>query len=222
MTLALDRALNTAIGGVLAILIYIVWPTWEWPRLARNLIARLQAQQHYALAILKSYVNSSSYDHFKLDQARLEARLERSNAHASVERALHEPAARWPEIEIAQSWLAAEDRLARSLLILDSNLQDNPARHALSELEPFASCLDKSFQALLTSAETQQMVPDLSDLKHSLKQLRTALIEKQSPGNDYHLVLSEAKNIERSLETIRELLSSQFSWRAGQPEHRWH
>jgi uncharacterized membrane protein YccC len=209
LTLALARAINTAIGGLLGILIYLLWPTWEWPRVMQKLADRLEAQRHYALTILKSYVDFSNYNHEQLDRERDEARLRRSNASASVQRALHEPASRHLDTELAQGLLMAEDSLSEALLILDSNLQDNPERHMLPELHAFVCRVDEAMQSLSGAMRAQRTDAQTPDLDQALKQLRKACAGMQEQTGERSLVLSEARTIARILENMQHILSSQ-------------
>jgi uncharacterized membrane protein YccC len=211
LTLALARAINTAIGGLLGILIYILWPSWEWPHVMHKLAERLEAQRHYAQTILKSYIDLRNYNHEQMDRERDEARLRRSNAYASVQRALHEPAANHLDAELVQGLLAAEDALSEALLILDSNLQDKPERHLLPELHEFVRRVDETMQSLNQAMHEQGNHKPMPNLEQALKQCRKACTASQKPFSDWHLVLSEAKTIVRALENIQHLLASQES-----------
>ena len=48
----LDRLVDTAVGGLLAMLAYRLWPTWESTRTGSTLAALLESQGRYGTAVL--------------------------------------------------------------------------------------------------------------------------------------------------------------------------
>jgi uncharacterized membrane protein YccC len=122
------RALDTALGGALALLVYRVWPTWEAGR-TRDLLARFSdSLAADARLVLGMYVNPATWDPAALQQSRAAARLARSNAEASVTRMLEEPdAARTIDSSLATSLLAAFRRYALGALVLHAALARPPA-----------------------------------------------------------------------------------------------
>jgi uncharacterized membrane protein YccC len=85
------RTIDTAIGGMLALIAYALWPTWEHQQVASKVAARLEAVRLYFIAVMEAYARPSAYDASAIAHRRWEGRLARSNAEASVERALSEP-----------------------------------------------------------------------------------------------------------------------------------
>jgi uncharacterized membrane protein YccC len=128
-TIATYRALDTALGGALALLVYRLWPTWEAGR-ARDLLARLsEALAQDARLMIGMYVDPATWDTAKLQQSRAAARLARSNAEASVTRMLAEPGgAGGLDARVATSLLAAFRRYALGALVLHAGLDQRPAR----------------------------------------------------------------------------------------------
>lgn len=89
-----DRLEATVLGGVLALVAYAVWPTWERVRVREQLARLLQAQSHYGATLLEQYADLARLDLARLEELRAAARLARSNAEASVARVASEPRGR--------------------------------------------------------------------------------------------------------------------------------
>lgn len=85
LTLVADRAIDTVVGGILALVAYLVWPTWEAATAASVLADLVEAMAGYAAALLRGG------DPARVGAARAKARLARSNAEASVQRMRAEP-----------------------------------------------------------------------------------------------------------------------------------
>ena len=87
------RGLNTAVGGLLAIAVYAVWPTWARMQLRDDFAAMLDAYRAYFRAIRESYINPDQETSENVDQYRVAGRRARSNVEASFERFSSEPRA---------------------------------------------------------------------------------------------------------------------------------
>jgi hypothetical protein len=130
-TVATYRAVDTALGGALALLVYRLWPTWEAGR-TRDLLAQLsEVLADDARLALGMYVDPATWNTAKLQQSRAAARLARSNAEASVTRMLAEPERTSRlDAELATSLLAAFRRYALGALVLHGGLEQRPAAPA--------------------------------------------------------------------------------------------
>jgi uncharacterized membrane protein YccC len=124
MTAATTRALYTIEGGVLALFVYAIWPTWAASTARESLGAMLDAHGAYVAALLRGYSDPSRIDLDELSQIRIGARLARSNAEAVVERMLAEPASRAAIApRTAVGLLAALRRHALGALALHAGLE---------------------------------------------------------------------------------------------------
>jgi uncharacterized membrane protein YccC len=86
-----DRATYTAVGALVALAAYLLWPTWERARLPEVLAGLVEVEGTYASRVLHAWEEPERADRALLQQARLDARLARTNAEASVTRWLSEP-----------------------------------------------------------------------------------------------------------------------------------
>lgn len=116
LSLAADRAFYTVLGAVLALVAYVVWPTWERARVPDRLADLVEVDGQYGAALLHAWADPAAADRAALQQLRLAARLARSNAEASVDRWLSEPTGRGPAGRGPEppSWVSAET--ARGIL----------------------------------------------------------------------------------------------------------
>ena len=93
------RGLNTTIGGLITLLAYWVWPTWERYQFPEALAQLLDAYRTYFHSISESYLHPESDLRGQLEHDRLASRLARSNLEASVERMQSEPgSSRMPHV----------------------------------------------------------------------------------------------------------------------------
>lgn len=120
------RALNTILGGVLALAIYRAWPTRESKRTGEMPAAVADAFARDARVVFDAYVDPRRWNEDALQKARAAARLARSNAEASVARLLAEPARGRLEPRCAVSLVAAFRRFALAALALHAGLHIRP------------------------------------------------------------------------------------------------
>ena len=88
-----DRAFYTAVGALVALAAYLLWPTWEGARLPDVLAGLVEVEGRYSCRVLRAWAEPEGADRALLQQARLDARLARTNAEAAVTRWLSEPEA---------------------------------------------------------------------------------------------------------------------------------
>lgn len=212
VTIAANRAIDTVIGGVLALLIYALWPTWEQKQVPANLARRFEALSHYARAIMQLYANPEEQQTYSLDTLHMESRLARSNAIGSVRRSLQEPKAHNLNAELAEGLLGAADNIARHVLTLDAYLHDNPQPYPLPEMSTFAQHVDEAMYTLAAALREGQQVIALPDLQEALRTLQAAVkAKKQAPPEaqaQWHFLLAEAKRIVANIQAIQQLLST--------------
>lgn len=201
------RFLDTIIGGTLALLAYVLWPTWEH-RQARNTVALyIEALRHYLTATIQAYIDPTYNDPSLLQQVRKEARLARSNAEASVERLQNEPMHDYFAPNSARGILASTDTLAKSLLAFEAYFQNNSVHHSLPELENFARDAGRSLDALAMTIRNEEMMslPDIHKTLHRLKHLKRTV--QGETRVEMQFVYSEADTIVDCIDTMKRLLS---------------
>jgi len=199
------RAINTSIGGVVAMIAYAVWPSWERTQTGAVLADMLDAYRDYLAAVMSAL---SGGDPAAIDDVRLDGRLARSNAEASVDRARGEPGANPSEVKALDAILANSHSFVRVAMALESGIyRTKPVaiRPATSE---FAAMVQDVLAACSASLRSRKPPPrDLPDLREAHNRI---IGTPQSPHERYTLVNIETDRIVTTLNTIVEQLRALY------------
>jgi len=118
-----DRLIATGIGGAIATVAMLVWPTWEAEVVSERLADLLEAQRGFAARVLTAYVDPGARDFEAIHDAQIASRQARTAAEASVARVIAEPGrARRLRDETLLGLLAASRRFALEILALDARI----------------------------------------------------------------------------------------------------
>lgn len=129
-----DRGLDTLVGGALAMVGYVVWPSWEGETLAANLSRLLQSLANYADALLSAYIDPERIDRGAIAAAATSAARARMAAQASYDRAVAEPARGGADLDTASGVLAATRRIVIELHALRATIDDTDEHVAIPEV----------------------------------------------------------------------------------------
>jgi uncharacterized membrane protein YccC len=167
MTAATTRALYTVAGGVLALAVYALWPTWAASTARASLAEMLDAHSAYVDALLSAYADPRQVDMGRLSQIRIDARLARSNAEAIVERMVAEPASRATIApHAAVGLLAALRRHALGALALHAGLERG-VREPVRGMARLAEEMTASLTALAAAVRSGTAPPLLPPLRQT-------------------------------------------------------
>lgn len=144
-TTVVVRLVDTAIGGLIALLASLVWPSWERQQLPDRMVELMNAYRNY----LQSMVDPES-SLGRRAAARRQARLARSGAEASLDRARAEPVSSRGRIELAGSLLAHSHRMVHALSALDATGQ---AREVYAKVPEFRFLIDAVSTSLAAIAQ---------------------------------------------------------------------
>ena len=208
---SVNRAIDTIIGGVLALCIYLLWPTWEHTQVLNNIVKRIEALRVYFVAVMQAYTNPETHNLQDIETRRMETRVAGSNANISVQRSQQEPETRRVRAvdpELAEGLLSAADLIGQSVLSLEAFLVDNPAQHTLPETLAFTQTVDDAFHTLVISVNKEQPVEDFPNVQAALTQLEQADTSTSSAPITLRFVQAEAKNIVQSINTMQQLLAT--------------
>lgn len=86
------RAADTVVGALLAMVVFLAWPTWSARRLRDHLAQWLQILDRLLPELVTGYTDIGAADAAKIDRLRARARDEREELEAAVLRAEAEPA----------------------------------------------------------------------------------------------------------------------------------
>jgi len=199
-TAGLDRLIDTVVGGLLAMLAYRLWPTWESARAGGTLGALLEAQGQYGAAVLEAYADPGARRPEALHRSLVAARLARSNAQASVDRLLTEPDSDEMPRETALGVIASVQLYARSAMTLHARLPlpDDPAVPQVAELSrQVGAAMHRLARTLRDRAPAPRQLP--------LRDVQTAM--RAVLGAASGLLVSETDAMVDAVDTIHHLLT---------------
>jgi uncharacterized membrane protein YccC len=149
-----DRGLDTLVGGVIAMIGYVVWPTWEGEGLDVAVSRLYRALAAYCDAVLSAYIDPEHLDRSAVDQAAAAARRGRVDANASYDRALAEPDRARADTERAAGLLAAARRIVISLHALRTTVEDAEEHVPLPEVDAARRALTDALSTVPTGGPT--------------------------------------------------------------------
>jgi uncharacterized membrane protein YccC len=198
----LARGWNTAVGGLLALLAYLAWPSWERTRIGDNMAALLRAYREYFSAVAQSYANKESMERVAIERRRQNARTARTNLEGSLERLAAEPGVTPAQLNRINAILASSHRFAHSVMALEAGLPLTPPMPARPEFRVFAA----DVETMLALLEEILSGGKVAVKKFpNLREDHNRLIEAGDPEKErYALVNIEADRMTNSLNTLHE------------------
>jgi uncharacterized membrane protein YccC len=198
------RGLNTVAGGIIALIAYWIWPTWERTRVAEAMAQMLDAYREYFRAIRELYIRQAEPVPRELDRVRLAARLARSNLEASIDRFSAEPGSSPTSRKLLSGVLASSHRLVHAVMALEAGLYTSHSAPARDAFRMFANHVELTLYYLASALRghplTREALPDLREDHHALVHAASA------PAERYELVNVETDRITNSLNTLSEEL----------------
>ncbi|HEX7815394.1 FUSC family protein [Dyella sp.] len=171
----MDRVINTALGSGMALLAYVLWPTWERRRVRASMADMLKAYADY----LRALTQPEQHDLHR--ETRTAARTARSNAQASLERMRVEPATPRHLLDLADALFSNGNRLARTAMTLEAIMRGDEPFPEQAEVSAFVEHVADSLQRIArTLDEGRPLGPqtDLRSLQRSLAALLTMAEDK--------------------------------------------
>jgi hypothetical protein len=198
------RALNTAIGGCLALAAAVLWPTWERMHVNESMAAMLESYRAYFQAVRDGYLGQGPAGNpalaARLDSTRQDGRLARSNLESSVERVAIEPGTTHDRITALRAILANSHRFIHAAMALEAGLERSAAAPPRAGFVIFTNQVDTTLYFLATYLRGGAFEPgDLPDLRESHRALTG---EGDSSIDRYALSNIETDRITNSLNTL--------------------
>jgi uncharacterized membrane protein YccC len=191
-TLISARAIDTTLGGAIALTMYALWPTREYGAVVDALVGMLNRFREYLHGLCTRAHGSD------LAIERAAGRLARTNLEAAIQRSLAEPGTSVEATARLQGILASCRRLAHALLALEAALGDGtpsaPLRQLAADIEATLTRLTSLLRGSTSPAEPW---PDL-------RQDHRALMQSAGPDESQSLLVIEADRITNAMNTLRE------------------
>lgn len=196
------RAISTAVGGLLALIAYALWPTWERRKIADVLADTVDAARTYFHAVVERFTRDDEQLEAEIDHARREFRRTRSEAAGSVDRAAAEPGTPPEKIALLSSMMAYSLALFSAILGLEAGVSQNRVHTTPEDFRKFANDVELTLYflsaSLRGSASAAHTLPKLRDDYERMLELRDAF----SPDDQF--VLLETDRLTTALNTLRE------------------
>ena len=192
------RALNTALGGALALAAYWLWPTWEQTKTAPVLGDLIAAYRNYFHAVADAYAGDADPNlDVDLDAVRSKARVARANAEAFLGRIVAEPGISPDRATLLNTVLVSSHSFVRSAMALEANL-NHPREASGTAALDFMRDVDRTLLEIVDALRTATKVPaDLPDLRETHNRI----------ADRYGLFGVETDRIVTSLNTMREQIA---------------
>ncbi|HEX3727047.1 MAG TPA: FUSC family protein, partial [Pirellulales bacterium] len=197
-----QRGANTAAGGILALIAYALWPTWERTQVSDAMADMLDSSRLYFRAILQRFASDRPGLDAELDDARRDWRRSRSAAEASVDRVSSEPGTTAAKRECLTAMLASSHALIHAVMGLEAGITQTPIHTPPETLVTFANDVEFTLYflaaALRGSYTAGQALPELREDYRRMLETRDGFA-----ANDEY-VLIETDRLTVSLNTLRE------------------
>jgi uncharacterized membrane protein YccC len=195
-----DRLVATAIGGVLAMIAYVVFPSWGRTLVPDRVADSFAAQRRYTQLVFAAYQDPAKRDDRALHDAQLASWLARSNAEAAVDRLLGEPVRpRALTVRAALGTLAAGRRFGLAALGLHARIPAIPLEPA-APFADLAAAIDTAFAQIVEALHTRTYAFAFPDLRGKQVRLRDALIA--APSDVASAVIAETDLMVDALNTV--------------------
>ncbi|MGW2930493.1 FUSC family protein [Streptomyces sp. NPDC001156] len=147
------RAADTVVGAALAVLIFLVWPTWSTRRLPGLLAEWLRVQDRLLPELLTGYADVGATDPAAVDELRARSRQVREHLETAVKESHAEPTQRhspWSTAQLEQISTQVS-MVARCVTLLHEHLPRTP-HDTVPELTELADPMHEHLSALARSA----------------------------------------------------------------------
>jgi uncharacterized membrane protein YccC len=219
LSIAAARSIYTVIGAALALIAYVVWPTWAATSMPDRLADLVLAEGRYGKAVLTAWADPAGADRRSLQQARLSARLARTNAEALADRWLSEPSRpNRCQQEMVLGILATVRTYLQGILTLHAQL---PVRGpAFPEVTPFADDVAEAMSAVAQSVRSgapHAPMPTLQPTQLALAE-RLGVHKRDEPTGrppeaGALILVSETDVLTHSVDTLERLVELEPSGR---------
>lgn len=197
-----QRGINTAIGGLIALAAYALWPTWERTQVSESVAEMLDTARAYFRAVVNRVAREDAEVEARLDDTRRAWRRARSAAEASADRVASEPGTGAEQLQTLTSILASSYALVHAIMAIEAGIANRRPQSPPAALETFSTDVEFTLYFLATalrgSAAAAETLPQLREDHRRLVAARDSF----SPADDF--ILSQTDIVTTSLNTLRE------------------
>ncbi|HET9093530.1 MAG TPA: FUSC family protein [Solirubrobacteraceae bacterium] len=177
---ALDRGIDTAIGGAIGLLAYALWPTWSATSVGPLLANLVEAQREYLDAVLRGLIEGRRLAESQLRALARRARLVFADVDAVVGLARGEPHRDAIDPQETAATLSALRRVVWAVHAVRLDAVTVAEGRPLPELRELQATLDEALAVLAAALRDQPhgSLPRLRRLHRQLARERPALLSQ--------------------------------------------
>ncbi|KPV45255.1 FUSC family protein [Alicyclobacillus ferrooxydans] len=175
------RVLNTLLGSLLAIVVYLIWPTWQRQNVAGTLASLLDSVAVYFRSVATRTPESLT----EVESARKHMRTERTNAVSVVDQFLREPVEQILDVHAVTGVLTAVHRFTDTLLALEARVDVHGPLLSQPDIAAWVDRIEhiiKDMEAAVKD-ETTSISPDiiqwLNETQEFVNQIPSPFIQLQ-------------------------------------------
>jgi uncharacterized membrane protein YccC len=195
------RGIATALGSALALVGYVVWPSWESQRVPESVAAMIDAYRIHLRTLLTGDAPARA-------AARSAARSARTNAQASIERLRGEPRRDDALLALGESMFANANRFIRADMALEAALDDADALPQREAVLAFAARVEAHLVAICESLRDDAPPPAerLRQAERTLAELLDTTKTDTAAADVAGAVADACDRITDSVDTLAHLL----------------
>jgi uncharacterized membrane protein YccC len=195
------RGINTMAGGILALLAYWLWPTWERTRVSERFAQMLDAYRDYVRA-LSHAAPDHGFTTPQLEPSRRAARMARATLENSIDRLSTEPGTTRGQMDQLNAAMASSHRFIHAAMALDAIVSQGSTLSTAPGWEMFSSQAEKTVSLLASALRGARTMPrDFPDLR---AEHRLLVKERFSTAGPFDAINVEADRMTNSVNTLTE------------------
>ncbi|HEX3618247.1 MAG TPA: FUSC family protein [Solirubrobacteraceae bacterium] len=145
---ALDRGIDTAIGGAIGLIAYALWPTWSALSAGPLMATLVETQHEYLDAVIGGLTSGRRLPETQLRTLARKARFAFADVDAAVGMARSEPQRGESDPQATSATLSALRRVVWGVHVVRLDAATIPAGHPLPELAELRAGLDEALSVL--------------------------------------------------------------------------
>ncbi|WP_025273547.1 FUSC family protein [Haloglycomyces albus] len=207
ITSGLERVSATLIGAGLALLLYLLTPTWQTRRLGDLLADLIDSYRDYARIVMDRQAHPVDYDANLMRTVIDNVRVNRQAVRTAVDKAAAEPVGGTPESSDVTGVEDALNRAARALIAINADIGRKETTD-IPEIDDFANAVDTTYMRLSARARGEAPPGTAVDLEAAAETLMTKLQNGSAASAGRRNVLGwEIQNLVEALQDTQLLVS---------------
>ncbi len=197
-----SRGLNTFLGGVIALIVYWLWPTSERLQLSEVVARMLASYLEYFKAVAASLRKRDVRSDAEMDRLRQVARVARFNFQAASGRFSVERGTSFEDLKIVSAVTVASNRFAHSMMAVEAGSSLNFSEEQCRAFDTFAGSVEQSLVLLCEALRGREV------LRNEFPDVRGAYVKfsetQVGASEQYAILFEETDRMTNSLVTLTE------------------